>query len=55
MEKIWVGIVGAGLLGRTHSNAYNDVAHFFDLPKVPMIQAACATNESCLGPFNRFG
>ncbi len=56
MEEIRVGIVGAGFMGRAHSNAYIDVAHFFDLPAVPVMQAACDTDLSCLKPFaDRFG
>ena len=56
MSEIRVGIVGAGFMGRAHSNAYIDVAHFFDLPQVPRMQAACDTNETCLRPFaDRFG
>jgi predicted dehydrogenase len=56
MGEIRVGIVGAGFMGRAHSNAYMDVAHFFDLPDVPVMRAACDTNESCLKPFaDRFG
>jgi predicted dehydrogenase len=55
-KKLRVGIVGAGFMGRAHSNAYIDVAHFFDLPEIPVMQAACDTNESCLKPFaDRFG
>ena len=56
MGEIRVGIVGAGFMGRAHSNAYINVAHFYDLPKVPVMQAACDTNETCLRPFaDRFG
>jgi predicted dehydrogenase len=55
-KELRVGIVGAGFMGRAHSNAYIDVAHFFDLPGVPVMQAACDTNEACLKPFaDRFG
>lgn len=41
MSKIYVGIVGAAFMGRAHSNGYLDVAHYFDLPKPPVMQAVC--------------
>lgn len=47
-EKINVGIVGAAFMGRAHSNAYLDVAHYFDLPKPPVMRAACDNNENAL-------
>lgn len=40
-ENINVGIVGAAFMGRAHSNGYLDVAHYFDLPKAPALQAVC--------------
>jgi predicted dehydrogenase len=56
MGEIRVGIVGAGFIGGVHSKAYIDVGHLFDLPKVPLMQAACDTNETVLKPFaDRFG
>jgi predicted dehydrogenase len=43
-------------MGRAHSNAYLDVAHFFDLPAVPVRQVACGRNVPDLKAFaKRFG
>lgn len=41
MEKINVGLVGTRFMGRAHSNAYKDVATFFELPAQPVMRAAC--------------
>lgn len=40
-DEIRVGIVGTQFMGRAHSNAYLDVAHYFDLPRIPIMRAAC--------------
>ena len=37
-----VGMVGYGFMGRTHSNAFSQVGHFFDLPYRPVLKAVCA-------------
>jgi predicted dehydrogenase len=56
MKEIRVGIVGTKFMGRAHSNAYLDVAHFFDLPARPVLRAACGRNVSDLEAFaGRFG
>jgi len=55
-NEINVGIVGAQFMGRAHSNAYLDVSHFFDLPVVPVLRAACDNNPENLDAFaGRFG
>jgi predicted dehydrogenase len=41
MEKINVGLVGTRFMGRAHSNAYKDVATFFELSAQPVMRAAC--------------
>ena len=46
-----IGIVGYGFMGRAHSNAYKQVSQFFDLPYVPVLQAACARNEENIKKF----
>ena len=51
MEEIRVGIVGTKFMGRAHSNAYMDVAHFFELPADPVMQVACGRNVSDLQAF----
>src|SRR5208283_5176927 len=39
-----IGMVGYGFMGRTHSNAFLKVPHFFDLPYRPVLKAVCARN-----------
>ena len=43
-KKLNVGIVGCGFMGRTHSNAYQKVNHFFDLEYQPVLKATCDQN-----------
>jgi predicted dehydrogenase len=55
-ETINIGIVGTKFMGRAHSNAFMDVAHFFDLPLTPVLRAACGRNAAELEAFaKRFG
>ena len=41
MDEIKVGLIGTSFMGRAHSNAYMDVAAYFDLPSKPTMQVAC--------------
>ena len=41
-KKLNIGMVGYGFMGRTHSNAFSQVGHFFDLPYQPVLKAICA-------------
>jgi len=43
-KKLNVGMVGYGFMGRTHSNAFSQVGHFFDVPFQPVLKAICARN-----------
>jgi predicted dehydrogenase len=43
-KKLNVGMVGYGFMGRTHSNAFLQVGHFFDVPFQPVLKAICARN-----------
>jgi predicted dehydrogenase len=55
-REINVAIVGTKFMGRAHSNAFTDVAHFFTLPLTPVLKAACGRNEAELKAFAaRFG
>lgn len=55
-KEIRVGIVGTQFMGRAHTNAYLDVAKFFELPAPPVLRAACDVNVSDLKTFaRRFG
>jgi len=45
-KQINVAMIGAGFMGRTHSNAYLKVAKFFDVPVVPRMKVMCDINEA---------
>ncbi len=51
MKKLNVGMVGYGFMGRTHSNAFRQVNHFFNLPYEPVLKAVCARNAERAGAF----
>ncbi|MFM7182496.1 MAG: Gfo/Idh/MocA family protein [Verrucomicrobiales bacterium] len=51
MKKLNIGMVGYGFMGRTHSNAYASVNHFFDLEYRPVLKAVCARNEGRVKAF----
>src|SRR5215470_6851205 len=44
MKKLNVGMIGYGFMGRTHSNAFSQVNHFFDVPYQPVLKTVCARN-----------
>ncbi len=44
-KKLNVGLIGYGFMGRTHSNAYHKVKHFFDIPYDPVLQVVCGLVE----------
>src|SRR3954471_14686042 len=44
LRQLNVGLVGCGLMGRTHSNAFLQVNRFFDLPVRPVLRTVCARN-----------
>jgi predicted dehydrogenase len=46
MKKINIGLVGYGFMGRTHSNAFAQVNHFFDLPYRPVLKTICARDSA---------
>jgi predicted dehydrogenase len=43
-KNLNVGMVGYGFMGRTHSNAFSQVGHFFDVPFQPVLKKICARN-----------
>jgi predicted dehydrogenase len=54
--EIRVGIVGTQFMGRAHSHAFIDVPYFFDVPRRPVLRAACGRNVDALNAFAaRFG
>src|SRR5690348_5382791 len=46
MSDIGVGLVGYKFMGRAHSNAYRQVAHFFDVDPTPRMVALCGRDEA---------
>src|SRR5204862_3608983 len=42
MKKLNIALIGYGFMGRTHSNAFRKVNHFFDLDYQPVLKAVCA-------------
>jgi predicted dehydrogenase len=51
MKNLNIGMVGYGFMGRTHSNAFSQVNHFFDLPFRPVLKALCARNTERAAAF----
>jgi predicted dehydrogenase len=43
-KSLNVGMVGYGFMGRTHSNAFSQAPHFFDLDYRPVLKTICARN-----------
>ncbi|MGI8643167.1 MAG: Gfo/Idh/MocA family protein [Thermomicrobiales bacterium] len=48
MSEIGVGLVGYKFMGRTHSNAYRQVSHFFDVDPSPRMVAICGRDEDAV-------
>ncbi len=44
LKPLNIGMIGYGFMGRTHSNAFRKVNHFFDLQHKPILKAICARN-----------
>lgn len=45
-KEVRIGLVGCGLMGRTHSNGYNRVSNFFpELEYKPVLKAVCSRNK----------
>jgi len=51
MKRLNVGLVGYGFMGRSHSNAYRQVANFFDVPCVPVLKAVAGRQEAAVKAF----
>ncbi len=52
-EPIHVALIGQKFMGRAHSNALSQVAHFFDLPREPVMHTVAARDEAELKVFAR--
>jgi predicted dehydrogenase len=50
-KKLNVGLIGYGFMGRTHSNAYCNVNHFFDVPYEPQLQVVCGLEDNVAKAF----
>ena len=51
MQKLNVGMVGYGFMGRTHSNAFLKVGNFFEVAYQPVLKAICARNSARANAF----
>ncbi len=51
MKTLNIGLVGYGFMGRTHSNAFCQAPHFFDLPYTPVLKAVAARNPERVKAF----
>ena len=47
-KEIRIGLVGYKFMGKAHSNAYLNVARFFDLPAPPVMRAICGRSEAAV-------
>jgi predicted dehydrogenase len=50
-KPIRIGLIGYGFMGRTHSNAYSQLSHFFDTEHVPVRQAVCGRDKEKVAAF----
>ncbi len=51
-KKLRIGLVGTGLMGRTHANGYNRIHNFFpELDYEPELVAVCSRNEEKVKAF----
>ena len=55
-RPLHVGLIGQRFMGRAHSNALGQVARFFDLPRVPVLDTVCGRDTAELAAFaSRWG
>ena len=45
-KEVGIGLIGYAFMGKTHSNAYRQVARFFDPEVKPVLRAICGRNEA---------
>lgn len=51
-KEIRIGLIGTGLMGRTHSNGYKRIGDFFpELEYRPVLKAVCSRNEEKVKAF----
>ena len=51
LKPLNIGLIGYGFMGRTHSNAYCKVNHFFDLQHRPVLKAVCGRSPEQVKKF----
>ncbi len=55
-KTINIGLIGYGFMGRTHSNAFDKVNHFFDLGYTPVLAGICGRDAGKVEAFaNQWG
>ena len=56
MKEMNVAIIGYKFMGKAHSNAWQNVTNFFDVPIRPVLKIACGRNETAVQEFaDRWG
>jgi predicted dehydrogenase len=51
MKEMNVAIIGYKFMGKAHSNAWQNVTNFFDVPIKPVLKIACGRNEEAVQEF----
>lgn len=51
MQPLNIGLIGTGFMGRTHSNAYNQVSRYFKHELRPVMKAVCARHPQRTADF----
>jgi len=46
MRTLNVGLIGYGFMGRSHSNAWRQVANFFDVPRQPVLKRVAGRKQA---------
>src|ERR1044072_1936998 len=46
MDKLNIAMIGYGIMGRAHSNAWRQMRSFFDAPYEPVLKVICGRNET---------
>ena len=46
MKELRIGQIGTGFMGRTHSNAYLQVPHFFKTGFKPVLKCVCSIDKT---------
>ena len=52
-KPLYAGLIGQKFMGRAHSNAWRQVAQFFDLPRTPVMHTVAGRDAAELSEFAR--